>query len=244
MKVRYIDPNPVITDAEKVFVGWDALASADVVSLHVPLTKEGEHATHHLLNEANIGELKCGALLINASRGLVIQQQALLARLQSGPTLHCALDVWEHEPQVSAEVVERVGIATPHIAGHTQEGKIRGSYFLYKALAAYYGWSNANKSEQLYMPKRGIQTFSCLENHDQDVISQQTVTEWVRKSYAIMTDDQAFRSSGLTPVGFDSLRKKYQQRRELSVTCVKVAAHNVKQCLQLGFQVVSTPEQQ
>ncbi|RUO43808.1 4-phosphoerythronate dehydrogenase [Aliidiomarina taiwanensis] len=237
MQVEYIDPAPVLPTDNKTMVGWEALATADVVSLHVPLIHAGEHATYHLFNEKNLAQLKPGAIFINASRGPVIQELALIKRLRTGPKLYCALDVWEQEPQVSRELVGLVNIATPHIAGHSQEGKIRGSYLLYKALAAYFCWPHANKSEEIYMPERGIREFSSL-SQDTQRIPQSTITEWVRSSYDIMADDKAFRAQGLSPEGFDGLRKKYQHRRELSATCVKVWKQHEKQCQQLGFLVV------
>lgn len=243
MKVQYLDPAPVLPTDDKKMIGWEALAAADVVSLHVPLTHSGEHATHYLFDETRLSQLKPGALLINASRGPVIQQQALIERLRNGPQLYCALDVWEEEPCVPQELVDLVEIATPHIAGHSQEGKIRGSYFLYKGLAAYYAWLDANKTEQQYMPEKGRQTF-IFDDVAEYAIPQTTLTQWVRSSYCIMDDDKAFRAHGVTPEGFDTLRKNYRHRRELSVTCVKVANQYVKQCQQLGFQVVLVTETQ
>ncbi|MBU2511292.1 hydroxyacid dehydrogenase [bacterium] len=105
----------------------DLLKQADVVSLHVPLTDK----THHLINESAIGEMKPGALLINAARGGVVDDSALIAALKSGRLGGAALDVYENEPLSNDLGKEMVGlknlILTPHIAGVTVESNVRVS---------------------------------------------------------------------------------------------------------------------
>ncbi|MCO4322039.1 4-phosphoerythronate dehydrogenase [Aliidiomarina quisquiliarum] len=239
MDVRYIDPEPVLPKADKTFGDWSLLAQADVITFHVPLTTAAPHSTLHLMHAEQLALLKPDAILVNASRGPVVHNQALLQRLKDGPRLYCALDVWEGEPSVNLELLQRVGLATPHIAGHSLEGKIRGSYKLYEALYEFFSWKGKRLSESHFMPAVNLRQFTAPTLANQK-LPQALVTDWVRSSYAIVADDNDFRVHGVTAEGFDRLRKVYQHRRELSATCVKVPETFLNQCQQLGFKVELT----
>ncbi|WP_337235961.1 NAD(P)-dependent oxidoreductase, partial [Vibrio cholerae] len=90
---------------------------ADILTFHTPLNKSGLYKSYHLINESNLEKLPEGRILINASRGEVIDNQALLSVLEKGKSLRVVLDVWEPEPDLSIELLNKVDIATPHIAG-------------------------------------------------------------------------------------------------------------------------------
>jgi len=103
------------------------LSKADAVSLHVPLTSE----TRHILNSSKLALLKPDAVLINAARGGVVDEAALVAHMKSGHIAGAALDVFEVEPltKESAAKFEGVNnlILTPHIAGVTEDSNVRVS---------------------------------------------------------------------------------------------------------------------
>ena len=101
----------------------EAIMQCDVVSLHVPLTKDNEHATYGLLNFERLSTLPQSALLINTCRGSVVEEKALLELLNQRSDLTCIVDVWENEPVTNSALVQRVDIATPHIAGYSMEAK-------------------------------------------------------------------------------------------------------------------------
>ncbi|SFK85892.1 hydroxyacid dehydrogenase [Shimia haliotis] len=105
----------------------DVLARADVVSLHVPLTDE----TRHMINVESIAQMKAGAVLINAARGGVVDEEALVAAMASGQVAGAALDVFETEPLTKEAAEKFKGIKnlvlTPHIAGVTQDSNVRVS---------------------------------------------------------------------------------------------------------------------
>jgi erythronate-4-phosphate dehydrogenase len=87
------------------FVSLDEiLDSCDVISLHTPLSREQPNATWHLLQASRLARLNPGSWLINASRGAVIDNAALLAQLKQRPDLRAVLDVWEGEPQADVEL--------------------------------------------------------------------------------------------------------------------------------------------
>jgi erythronate-4-phosphate dehydrogenase len=113
--------------------------ACEVLSLHVPLTREGAHATRHLLGARELARLRDDALLINAARGPVVDNAALLEAMRRRGALRAALDVWEHEPQLDRALLARVLIGTPHIAGYAHDGKLRGARQVYAALRAFLG---------------------------------------------------------------------------------------------------------
>ena len=137
--VRVCDPPRQAREVGE-FVGLDEiLEECDVISLHTPLTLEGEHSTFHLLDGARLAQLRPGAWLINAARGAVVDNAALREQLARRPDIQAVLDVWEGEPQVDVELAELCWIATPHIAGYSLDGKLRGTAQIYQALCASKG---------------------------------------------------------------------------------------------------------
>jgi glyoxylate reductase len=94
----------------------DLLASSDVVSLHVPLTPE----TRHLIDGKALARMKPGAILVNTSRGAVVDTAALIEALRSGRLGGAGLDVYEDEPHVPRELRELPGtVLLPHIGSAT-----------------------------------------------------------------------------------------------------------------------------
>ena len=121
---------------------WQSMAAAldcDIVSLHAPLSFRGPHRTAGLLDAAAIARLRPGAVLINASRGGIVDEAALLARLVDGPALHCVLDVWANEPYISAPLAQRASLATPHVAGYSEQAKWGATEMLARQFAAHFG---------------------------------------------------------------------------------------------------------
>lgn len=117
----------------------ELLAGADILCLHVPLTRQGPYATHHLLDAGRLARLKPGCLLINAARGAVIDNAALRALLAAGGELSAALDVWEGEPGIDLDLWRLVALGTPHIAGYSREGRENGSRAVHAAFCAWLG---------------------------------------------------------------------------------------------------------
>lgn len=142
MEVLLCDPPRAEREGGNGFVGLDELiAKADIISLHTPLTYEGKHATWHLINEARIAHLRSGCLLINAARGGVVDERALLDRLNKADTAAGApdivIDCWKGEPHINGELVQKALLATFHIAGYTRQGKINASEMCIKAVTDF-----------------------------------------------------------------------------------------------------------
>ncbi len=134
--------DPPLAEAGASEFDYQSLAAAldcDIVSLHVPLTRAGRYATAGMLGADALARLRPGAALLHVSRGGVVDEQALRARLRAGPDLHCVIDVWENEPFVDAALVREASLATPHVAGYSEQAKWEAGLMLARQLAAHFG---------------------------------------------------------------------------------------------------------
>ncbi|MCQ4287181.1 4-phosphoerythronate dehydrogenase PdxB [Pseudomonas stutzeri] len=221
--VRVCDP---LRQAREVgeFVGLnEILAECDVISLHTPLTLEGEHSTFHLLDRSRLQQLRPGAWLINAARGAVVDNAALREQLTRRPDIQAVLDVWEGEPQADVELARLCRIATPHIAGYSLDGKLRGTAQIYEAFCASKGLAPTVDLAELMpvAPLRGL-------SFDASASPRDALATICRAVYDPRSDDAAFRRS-LTGKdeqrrnGFDLLRKQYPPRREIEGLHVEIS---------------------
>ncbi len=224
--VRVCDPPRQVREAGG-FVSLDeVLAECDVVSLHTPLNMGGDWPTFHLFDQERLSNLRPGAWLINASRGAVVDNVALRDVLLQRPDIDAVLDVWEGEPQVDVELAGLCRIATPHIAGYSLDGKLRGTAQIYAAFCAVRGLEPAVELAQL-MPGAALTelTFaSCTEPADM-------LATLCRAVYDPRRDDADFRRSlvgdeARRRAGFDLLRKRYPARREIDGLGVRITGTN------------------
>lgn len=113
------------------------LSQSDIITFHTPLVKGGEHPTYKMLDINSMDIINKDALLINASRGSVVDEYALkFANINPN---NIVLDVWEDEPDIDSQLAEKIYISTPHIAGHSYEGKLRGTLNMLQGLELYLG---------------------------------------------------------------------------------------------------------
>ena len=132
------DPPLAGAGSTAALASLEAALACDIVTLHVPLTDDGDYPTRGLLGHAELAAIDDDALLINAARGGVVDERALLAWAQQRERA-IALDCWLGEPSVAPDLLRRVTLATPHIAGHTIEARERAASMLVAALAASLG---------------------------------------------------------------------------------------------------------
>ncbi len=196
------------------------LERCDVVSLHTPLTQQGEHPTFHLLGAEQLQSLQQGSWLINASRGAVVDNQALKQLLTQRHDVRVALDVWEGEPQVDAELAQRCDIASAHIAGYSLDGKIRGTRQIYQAFCQHFALAD---SAAIEFPSQSLLAME-LAAHTP---VEEALRVICRAVYDPRSDDAAFRLSlqgdALTRrAAFDQVRKNYPVRREIPDLQVRV----------------------
>ncbi|HID4131427.1 TPA: 4-phosphoerythronate dehydrogenase PdxB [Pluralibacter gergoviae] len=205
------DPPRAERGDEGDFRALDALVQeADVLTFHTPLYKEGPHKTLHLADEALIARLKPGTILINACRGPVVDNAALLKCLEAGQLLSTVLDVWEPEPELNTALLAKVDIGTPHIAGYTLEGKARGTTQVFEAYSAFIGKpQQVALSTLLPAPEFGRITLH-------GALDQTVLKRLVHLVYDVRRDDAPLRKVAAIAGEFDKLRKNYLERREWS----------------------------
>lgn len=162
----------------------------DIITFHTPLTRDGDYPTWHLCDEAFLNSLQRCRLIINAARGAVCDNEALL-RWQGD----IALDCWEGEPNINRELLDKAFVATPHIAGYSLQGKQRGTSMIIEALNRHFGWNIT--PVQASTPLKGAEN-----------VTPQTIID----SYNPLIDTAHLKSA---PTTFESLRNNYPLRNEL-----------------------------
>ena len=223
--------------AEQLLDAHRALVrEADVLTFHTPLFKDGPYKTLHMADDALISRLKPGTILINACRGPVIDNTALLNRLNAGQSLSVVLDVWEGEPDLNVALLEKADIGTAHIAGYTLEGKARGTTQVFEAYSKFIGHEqHVALSTLLPAPEFGRITLH-------GPLDQPTLKRLVHLVYDVRRDDAPLRKVAGIPGEFDKLRKNYLERREWSslyVMCDDATAAAL--LCKLGFNAVHHP---
>nr|WP_298522624.1 4-phosphoerythronate dehydrogenase PdxB [uncultured Halomonas sp.] len=215
------DPPRAKQENRDDFLDIDTLIKrADIISLHTPLTNEGEHPTRHLLDATRIAALKPGTLLINTGRGTCIDTMALRQRLEERADLSTVLDVWKNEPAIDQVLYDLVDIATPHIAGYSLDGKMRGTELVYQAVMRYFGLPARRKLGQI-KPDNWLRKIVLSGSAP----PMDALSLCVRACYDVRRDMHGFdryrRRLGLTQA-FDRYRAEYPVRREFSTLRVEL----------------------
>lgn len=153
----------------------DKLAEkCDLIAFHVPLIYKGEYPTHYLANSTFFKKLKRHPVILNAGRGGVIDESALLTALDNGTVKEAVIDTWENEPDINRQLLEKTFIGTPHIAGYSADGKTNATRMSLEALCNFFGisrqiiiippemspsdyWNKTQKELQLYDPEADSQ---------------------------------------------------------------------------------------
>ena len=199
------DPPRAVAEGPEGFCSLEhLLEESDVVTLHVPL----DETTRGMANADFFTLMKPGAIFINAARGEVVDEQALI---EASPKLGAiVIDTWNNEPDINEDLVDIADIATPHIAGYTFQGKQNGTAYAVQALARHF------RLEELYdfFPAQDLPGHEPVlldlkgKNHGEIAAVSQY-------NYPIFTDDFRFR---MEPHKFEKLRSEYQYRREIIFT--------------------------
>lgn len=213
MKVLLNDPPLHRSGDKRNFVKLDEVLNCDIISLHTPLNLNGIDKTYHLLNIDNLWKLKDGAIVINTSRGSIINNLDLLSTIER-KNFKVVLDVWENEPDINVELLNKVSIGTPHIAGYSYEGKVNGTQMICDSLCEFLGMEK-EFSFDLSAPLNSILRFISSDN------IETAIENIVSNIYSIMNDDIEMREM-ITMViekrmrHFDLQRKNYPKRREFN----------------------------
>ncbi len=235
MKVLLNDPPRERREGPEAFVGLDEIIErSDIITLHVPLSREGEDATYHLFDDARIASMKPSQTLINSSRGPVVDNSALKRALKSRSILGGVLDVWEGEPELDRELIDLLDITTPHIAGYSADGKANGTAASVRTVSEVLGLPLVDWfPKEIPSPSQELEfTLDASGKSRQDLLS-----EAVFHTYDIMEDSDALRAR---PELFEKLRGDYPVRREPSAFTLHLrnATPEVAAALSaLGFKI-------
>lgn len=201
--VLLCDPPRAESEGEGQFCSLDELLEkSDIVTMHVPLNE----STRKMCNDSFFEKIKHGAVFINAARGEILDEEALLRAI---PKLGCvAIDTWNNEPNVNRELIDKVDIATPHIAGYSYQGKLNGTMLAVRAVARYFGITELYE----FFPVPDVDPDAARV--DVNGMSQGQIASIFQYNYPIFTDDFMFRTN---PDGFERLRTEYKYRREFYI---------------------------
>ncbi|XWJ88778.1 4-phosphoerythronate dehydrogenase PdxB [Phytobacter ursingii] len=237
VKTLLCDPPRADRGDDGEFLPLDALVrEADVLTFHTPLFKDGPYKSWHLADEEVISRLKPGTILINACRGPVVDNAALLRRLEAGQALSVILDVWEPEPDLDVALLAKVDIGTAHIAGYTLEGKARGTTQVFEAFSDFIGKRQQVALDTL-LPAPEFGRITLHGPLDQSILKR-----LIHLVYDVRRDDALLRKVAGIPGEFDKLRKNYLERREWSSLYVQCDDDQAATLLQkLGFNAVHHP---
>jgi erythronate-4-phosphate dehydrogenase len=244
MNVLRNDPPLAATSSDPDFQPLESvLSESDIVTLHVPLVKTGPWPTGRMADYRFFEQLKPGAIFINAARGSVCDYDALLTAKEGGAVSRAVIDVWSPEPAFRTDVLNMADLASPHIAGHSYEGKLNGTIACYNELCNFFEiqktWDIAASLPEPEIPTLEI---DCIGHDDETMLHQ-----IIKQVYDIETDDTLIRETDVQNEidrarNFDALRKNYRIRREFNNTVVDVknASIELKQKIRaLGFTVRS-----
>lgn len=208
------------------------LQQADILSLHTPLTNEGSHPTLGLIQAHNLALLKSGSLFINAARGDIVDELALLQR----PDLHIITDCWSHEPHINEALLAQSECATPHIAGHAWDAKLRGGWMVANALSQWLGQNSA-----IPFPNHHS-THKTLTTQQNTAIAQ--LNDILKQAYDFQADDKILRQSTekTRAEQFENYRRDYPMRREWNNLVVEnkgLATQSQQWLGALGFKLIN-----
>jgi len=235
MKVLQNDPPRKRREGIRDFVPLEkVIAESDILTLHVPLTMQGHDRTHYLINRQNLQQLKRDCIVINSSRGEVVDNTALRKALEKETLGGTVLDVWEGEPEADRKLIAVADLATPHIAGYSVDGKANATInSVRKVSAALNIPLNDWQPGELPQPAGPVID---LRSHEARNASSDLVAIAVKHTYPIEEDDHLFRSN---PEKFEFLRDNYRIRREFSSFSVRVNDEEAARILSdLGFHII------
>ena len=242
MNVLRNDPPLAATSSDPDFHPLEkVLAESDIVTLHVPLVKNKPWPTERMADWLFFEQLKPGAIFINAARGSVCDYDALLDAKNSGAVAQTLIDVWTPEPAFRDDILKMTDLASPHIAGHSYEGKLNGTIACYNELCNFFeiekSWNIAASLPPPEVPKIEL---NCSGLDDEAVL-----LKLISQVYNIEHDDQLIREAAVhceidRARNFDALRKTYRTRREFQNTKIELTGASravLQKCTALGFRV-------
>lgn len=228
------------------YVSLEEVLGADIICVHAPFNSHLAFPSKHIFDEQALGALTDSQYLINAGRGELIDNDALLALLKSkreegAASVNVVLDVWENEPNIMRALIPFLRLASAHIAGHTLEGKANGTAMLYAELCRLYKKEEKVTLDDLLpaynaqVPEAILEGLQLIHQKDEYDI-QNVLKELCHFVYDIQNDDRVFRHHMSQFTSFAKLRQEYPIRREFSALTLSLPQSRIKELLEgIGF---------
>ena len=241
MGVTCLCNDPPLRDitGDNRYCDLEDVLQADIISLHVPLTGSGSHPTRQMVNDHFIAQMRPGTVLINTSRGPVVDEAALKQALQQRD-FPVVLDVWADDPAVDPDLLRSVVIGTPHIAGYSSDARLRATAMIHRRLCEHLkvpgAWRPGEKLAGLPSKIIGIDAGSSL----QDGLEMAILSHYDVRSDAAVLHQSVSMPAPEAMCYFDDLRKNYPVRREFDSTTIRLSGGKLAGMLgQLGFNIVT-----
>jgi erythronate-4-phosphate dehydrogenase len=210
------------------FVSFNTILDhADIITFHVPLNYDSEYPTYHMLNDAACRKMKRKPVVINSSRGEVVETDAIKKALQGELISKAVLDVWEMEPGIDIDLLNEVLIGTPHIAGYSVDGKVNGTVMSVNAISNFFDLPLNNWYPDT-LPGAAVIELELKGNNIFDLLLQ---------TYDVEVDSDKLKYA---PEKFEFFRGSYPVRREFGYYTVKTKQHSAELgelVNKLGFQI-------
>jgi erythronate-4-phosphate dehydrogenase len=186
----------------------NTIKECDLISLHIPLTHKTLFPTLKLVDQAFIGDIS-NKTLINTSRGGIVDEQSLL---KSSKVTYIS-DVWINEPTPSREIIDYSLLSTPHIAGHSFNGKLNGTLYLIQRLQEFLDMDKSMVFENIKKMNRLSEVIKLTEPYNIDTFySEYPINEessTFKKAY--LGDHKDFKAI------FESSRSKHYYRKDIEI---------------------------
>ena len=240
--VNCVVNDPPLKDktGDSIYVDLQEIINSDIITLHVPLTSRGLYPTRNLVNENFLARMKKDAILINTSRGKVVDEMALKKYIDHHENLSAVIDVWENEPDIDPGMLQRADIGTPHIAGYSIDAKIKATEMIYSEACRFFDiqpeWKPVNVLIDAGKQKIRI---------DSSLADQEAIQMAVLSHYDVRSDAASLRRAleiEESKVGyyFDQLRKNYPVRRNFQATTINLSEGRnglAEKLEKLGFNI-------
>ena len=203
MKVLLCDPPRAKREGDFSFCSIeDIIGQSDIITFHTPLVRAGKYATYHIADKTFFDNLSKKTVIINTSRGEVVDNQALLQALNDGEVVNAVIDVWENEPDISLPLLNKVYIGTPHIAGYAADGKANATRMSLEAFCKFFG---INMTFHIAPPSSGVNEIKAKNeeeallqiynplNDSNKLKAEPKKFEWFRGNYPLRRQREAYK---------------------------------------------------
>ncbi len=234
MNILLNDPPRERSEGSGIFVSLETIKKeADIITLHVPLTMEGEDATFRMIDSSFLRGLEKKCLLINSCRGEVTDSFAVAAFLKTGALNGYIADCWDNEPNIDPGFLGLCHLGTPHIAGYSKDGKANGTKMSVQALSRFFNLGMDDwQPQNIELPRKPY-----IELEGKGKNGEEIIAKAVKETYDIKADDRALRHA---PNLFEKLRGDYPVRREFGTYTVKanhVSSETLDKLQKAGFNI-------